>query len=287
MVFTRPYRWIAVFLFVGLPGILMAQAPGAPTLPQPEDNAPGAAIGITLSWTGGANSSTYDVNFGTVNPPPSVSPGQSTPSYKPKITLVAGQKYYWSVTAHNASGQTPSPVWSFTVAADAQVLPTSSAGATSTLQNLGFGVALSLQWNILKPPIVNDASVDANGIVRVNTRANTNPGFMLEMHYLPWKSKSGLTGFGPFVGVQPGGNNQIISAVGAGGMIDWKLGSDPTGRKGFGLGFGYASIPSAKTLGDEFVPNQAAPVGSGGKPLPIRFETRDKGSILLLLSFTF
>jgi hypothetical protein len=166
-------------------------------------------------------------------------------------------------------------------------LPTTGAGAQSTLQNLGFGVAIGLQWNILKPSIITDASIDANGIVRVNTRANTNPGFMLEMHYLPWKRKNGLTGFGPFVAIQPGGNNQIISAVGAGGMIDWKLGSDPSGRKGFGLGLGYASIPAAKTLGDEFVPNKPAPVGSGGTPLAIRFETRDKGSVLLLLAFTF
>jgi len=279
-------RWILVLL-VGLPSALLAQVPGVPTSPQPEDHAPGVAIGTTLSWTGGANSSSYDVNFGTVNPPPQASPGQSTLSYKPKITLVAGQTYYWSVTAHNANGQTPSPVWSFTVASDAQTLPATGAAATSTLQNLGFGVALSLQWNILNPPIINDATIDANGIVRVNARANTSPGFMLEMHYLPVKWKQGLTGFGPFVAVQPGGNNQIISSVGAGDMIDWKVGSDPSGRKGFGLGFGYASIPVAKTLGDEFVPNQSAPVGKDGKSLPLRFETRDKGSVLLVLAFTF
>jgi len=155
------------------------------------------------------------------------------------------------------------------------------------LQNLGFGVALSLQWSAFGPAIINDASVDANGIVRVDTRANTSPGFMLEMHYLAVKSKSQMTGFGPFVAVQPGGSSQIISAVGAGGMIDWKVGSDPTGRKGFGLGFGYAANPAAKTLGDEFVPNKPAPTGPGGQPLPIRFETRDKGAVLLVLAFTF
>lgn len=63
--------------------------------------------------------------------------------------------------------------------------------------------------------------------------------------------------------------------------------ADTAKRTGFGLGFGYASIPSAKTLGDEFVPNTKGPIGSDGKPLPIRFETRDKGSIMMILSFTF
>ena len=71
-------------------------------------------------------------------------------------------------------------------------------------------------------------------------------------------------------------------------MINWKIESDDkTSRKGFGLGFGYAARPSAKTLGDEFKDGQPAPVDSTGKPLPIRFETRDKGSVLLVLAFTF
>jgi len=289
---TRLYRWIVMLQFFGFPAVLMAQAPpvpGAATAPQPANNATGVKADTNLSWTAASDATSYDINFGTSNPPPSMATNKTALSIAPNITLIGGTRYYWSVTAHNATGQTPAAnvvVWSFTVA-DAAALPTTSAGAQSTLQNLGFGVALSLQWNILNPPIINDASVDANGIVRVNTRANTTPGFMLEMHYLPWKSKSGLTGFGPFAAVQPGGNNQIISAVGAGGMIDWKLGSDPSGRKGFGLGLGYASIPSAKTLGDEFVPNKPAPIGPGGQPLPVRFETRDKGSLLLVLSFTF
>jgi hypothetical protein len=131
---------------------------------------------------------------------------------------------------------------------------------------------------------------------------------MLEMHYLAKKFNNGNEGLGPFVAVQPGGTSQIISSVGAGLLWDWKISSGGnstttttdsngkqkttksstpnTSRKGFGLGFGYASIPAAKTLGDEFVPNTPAPT-SGGKPLPIRFETRDKGSLMLLLSFTF
>jgi hypothetical protein len=174
----------------------------------------------------------------------------------------------------------------------------------SQLKNFGFGVGLALEWNILNPPIINDATVDANGIVRVNTRANTSPSLLLEMHYIAKKFRNGDQGFGPFVAVQPGGNNQVMSSVGTDILYDWKLSTvtkkdgtvntdkadangDNASRKGFGLGFGYASIPAAKTLGDEFVPNTKAPVGPDGKPLAIRFETRDKGSIIMLLSFTF
>jgi len=280
-------RSLLLLTLLSFPISVMAQVPSAPAPSQPASGATGVPANIKLSWVAANGATSYDINFGTSNPPQSIATNQTALSIAPTTTLIGGTTYWWSVTAHNAAGATTGGPWSFVVADSATTLPTTSAGAQSTLQNLGFGVALSLQWNAFGPAIITNATVDANGIVRVNTRANTSPGFMLEMHYLPWKSKSGLTGFGPFVAVQPGGNNQIISAIGAGGLIDWKLGSDPTARKGFGLGFGYAAIPAAQTLGSEFIPNKPAPIGPGGQPLAVRFETQDKGSILLVLAFTF
>jgi hypothetical protein len=170
-----------------------------------------------------------------------------------------------------------------------------ASSASSILKNLGFGVGLGVRWNIIGPRIVSDATVDANGIVRVNTRSDTTAGLVLEMHYFPYKPGNATAhhwcaqcGIGPFVGVEAGENNQVISAVGGGLMVGWKLKpDDENSRTGFGLGLGYAAIPAAKTLGDEFVDRQAAPKGPDGKPLPIRFETRDKGSLLFMLSFTF
>ena len=281
-------RWLLVLLVLCITGELHAAAPGKVGSPEPASKSTGVSADITLTWhapAAGANS--YDVSFGTSNPPPVVVKDlKGSLSYKPSSPLTAGTIYYWQVTASNDEGATPGDVWSFTVTSTSS-LPSTGTAAQSTLQNLGFGVALSLQWNILKPDIVNDATVDANGIVRVNTRSNTNAGFMLEMHYLmhTWTYNNDKEiGTGPFVAVQPG-TDQIISAVGAGWMVDWKV--KPNDRKGFGLGLGYAARPSAKTLGDEFVANQPAPVGPNGQPLPIRFETRDKGSVLVVLSFTF
>lgn len=172
--------------------------------------------------------------------------------------------------------------------------PAPPAPGSNPLDKLGFGVALGFRWNVLKPDLVNDATVDANGIVRVNTRSNTAAGMWLETHYFFTRSKNGVQsnfGHGPFVGVQAG-SDQIIQAVGLGYMVGWKVGDPPPAgsdkrRMGFGLGFGYAAVPSAKTLGDEFVANQPAPKGPDGKPLPVRFETRDKGSVMVILSVTF
>jgi hypothetical protein len=221
---------------------------------------------------------------------------------------------------------------------------TASQTATDILKNnLGFGLALGFATNITGANFVNNATIDANGIVRVNTRANTTAGFYLESHYYVWptaqsapycaqapltkkcrgelhanamgnavvdncdptiqadcavkmdnnqKPISALNpedkrwwGIGPFVAAQPG-SSQIITAVGGGLMLGWrrKAGSTPSG---FGLGLGYEAIPNAQVLGPEFVNGQKAPLGPNGQPLPIRYETQDKGALLGILSVSF
>jgi hypothetical protein len=183
--------------------------------------------------------------------------------------------------------------------------PPAAASVTENLKNnFGFGVALGLSTNVTGANIVNNATVDVNGIVRVNTRANTAAGFMLETHYYVWpkppsdalfeannRQDTRSWGTGPFVAAQPG-SSQIISAVGGGWMIGFRRpkGSTPSG---FGLGVGYEAIPAAQVLGSEFVDGKPAPVGpppSGattGQPLPIRYATQDKGALLVILSITF
>lgn len=169
--------------------------------------------------------------------------------------------------------------------------------AANTLKSdFGFGVALGLSYNATGSDIVTNATVDANGIVRVNTRDNTTAGFMLETHYYVFpRPKPGVIlgtdvdqrtwGVGPFVAAQPG-TSQVISAVGAGLMLGFRRpkGTTPTG---FGLGLGYEAIPAAQVLGGGFVNGQKAPVDSSGSPLPIQYETEDKGALLVVLSVAF
>jgi len=150
------------------------------------------------------------------------------------------------------------------------------------LKGLGFGVGLGFRWNVLKPALVDEAVVDDNGIVRVNKRVNTNAGLVLEMHH--FIQQKGSFGHGPFVAVQSG-TDQVISAAGGGWMFGWRL--KAMENKAFGIGVGYAGLPSAKVLGSEFVEGQHAPKGSDGKPLAIRYQQRDKGSVMFVLSFVF
>ena len=101
-----------------------AGPPAAPSSPSPADGASGVGVTPQLSWSSAPVGTTFDVAFGTTNPPAQVATGLSTSSYSPG-TLAQSTTYYWRVTAVSNSGTTPGPVWSFTTgtgAAPAEVV---------------------------------------------------------------------------------------------------------------------------------------------------------------------
>jgi hypothetical protein len=89
-------------------------APSPPGTPSPADGATGVATDATLTWSG-AGATSFDIAFGTVNPPPAAAAGLTAASYSP--TLTADTTYYWQVIARNAFGSTTGPVWTFRTAA--------------------------------------------------------------------------------------------------------------------------------------------------------------------------
>jgi phosphatidylserine/phosphatidylglycerophosphate/cardiolipin synthase-like enzyme len=91
--------------------------PGVPASPSPANGATNTTTTPTLSWTS-AGAETYDVRFGTVNPPPQVTSDQTAATYNPG-TLSNSATYYWQIVAHNGEGSTTGPVWSFTTQAAA------------------------------------------------------------------------------------------------------------------------------------------------------------------------
>src|SRR5207244_4259355 len=94
--------------------------PGAPSSPSPANSASGVSTPPTLTWTS-AGATSYDVKFGTGNPPPQVSTAQAAASYSTPA-LTSSTTYFWQIVAHNGAGTTTGPVWSFTTAA-ASTLP--------------------------------------------------------------------------------------------------------------------------------------------------------------------
>ena len=97
--------------------ILNVQAsasPGPPTNPNPANGAARVSSMPILSWTA-TSARSYDVFFGTSNPPPLVASGLSSASYSPSGVAVL-TPYYWKVVASNSAGSTAGPVWTFTTA---------------------------------------------------------------------------------------------------------------------------------------------------------------------------
>ncbi len=91
------------------------QPPATPTAPTPADAGTDVNPNIVLAWSA-PHATTYDVYFGTTNPPALVSSAQSLATYSPG-RLEVSAPYYWQVIAHNYLGDATGPVWSFSTAA--------------------------------------------------------------------------------------------------------------------------------------------------------------------------
>ncbi|HTC33301.1 MAG TPA: hypothetical protein VK724_08015 [Bryobacteraceae bacterium] len=122
----------------------------APSSPTPANGATGVSIVPTLSWTGSAGATSYDVYFGTSPTPPFLSNTANTSIAPGALSL--GIAYYWRVVAKNSSGTNSSAVWSFTTSKSAvpsivSVMPNGQSGAsqTFTLQYSDTAGASSLQ----------------------------------------------------------------------------------------------------------------------------------------------
>lgn len=91
--------------------------PGNVALLSPADNANGVGVNTALTWGGGASqclgiTSSYDIYFGTVSPPPF--DHNTTEKFWTPGGLARGETYYWKIVAKDEHGTASSPVRSFT-----------------------------------------------------------------------------------------------------------------------------------------------------------------------------
>ena len=92
--------------------------PYIPSNPYPSSNATNISVNTLLNWIGGDSDPndivTYDVYFGTNNPPPKIVSNQTGTSYDPG-TINYNITYYWKITAwDNHGASTAGPIWSYT-----------------------------------------------------------------------------------------------------------------------------------------------------------------------------
>jgi hypothetical protein len=90
--------------------------PSTPNNPNPTNSSTGISKTADLSWTCSdpdSNPLTYDIYFGTANPPQKVTGNTSTATYDPG-TMNTGTTYYWKITAwDNHSTSKKGPLWHF------------------------------------------------------------------------------------------------------------------------------------------------------------------------------
>ena len=99
------------------------QPPNQPNQPDPADSATGVPIDQILQWsaTDPENDAlTFDVYFGTSNPPTTLLCQDSSPFACNPGSLQFDTTYYWQVIAKDAGGSHNGPVWDFTTTPDIQ-----------------------------------------------------------------------------------------------------------------------------------------------------------------------
>ena len=83
------------------------------TIRTPNQNSSNIASDSMLIWEGTLNADSYDVYFGTTNPPPFVN-NQKETTYIPG-NMEKGTKYYWRIDSKNSNGISEGANWAFTV----------------------------------------------------------------------------------------------------------------------------------------------------------------------------
>jgi|GEM_PF-1299706 len=116
----------------GVGKISDGNSPGQASDPTPSNNATNVSITQDLSWTAGPNTTSHDVYFGTINPPPFIQ-NQAGVTYDTG-TMATGTTYYWRIDGKNADRITTGITWSFTTVPPdpgAATDPTPATGATN------------------------------------------------------------------------------------------------------------------------------------------------------------
>lgn len=152
---------------------------------------------------------------------------------------------------------------------------------------LGFGVGVSLGFT---KSVITEAELDGNSIVRATKESKRSPRVILESHYFfrsadnSWFCPKGnICGHGPFVAIEPGGNNSnAISAYGLGWMVSYKFEKSSTDNSSWNIGLGYVARTGVRVLGDGLEVN---------KPLPandkLRYKEVSQPGWMLLSSFSW
>ncbi len=125
--------------------------PYIPSNPNPQNNSNNNDIASDLIWTGGdpdpGDTVTYDVYFGTTNPPPLIVIEHPATTYDPG-TLLYSTTYYWKIVSwDNRGASTQGPLWVFTTMSVPNNPPFIPNAPSPANHAIGVSLDANLGWS--------------------------------------------------------------------------------------------------------------------------------------------
>lgn len=143
--------------------------------------------------------------------------------------------------------------------------------AQSDLDKFGFGLGFGVMF--LGDPDIKSAVIE-NDTVKITDEEDNKMGFWLTTSWIHDSWPTSQIGFGPFFGIQLGGNNEIVNSVSAGIDFSFKR-IAPSVPLDIQLGYGITRI---ETLAQGYTENSAAPTGS---TQALKKKTTESGWVLI------
>lgn len=125
--------------------------PYVPSSPSPTNGSTNISVNTNLTWVGGdpnpMDTVTYDIYFGTTNPPPLRVTAYPTTNYHPtNVTYL--MHYYWRIIAwDNRGASTTGPLWHFWTAEEVNYPPYAPSDPTPANHATNVSLSTNLTWN--------------------------------------------------------------------------------------------------------------------------------------------
>jgi hypothetical protein len=129
--------------------VICNHPPNAPSNPSPAGEASDVPISTDLSWTGGdpdGDSVTYDVYFGTSDPPTALVCDDTSSTTCDPVTLSYSTPYHWYVIANDGQDTTSGPVWDFTTGSQPNNPPQTPSSPTPADGATAVSTTTDLSW---------------------------------------------------------------------------------------------------------------------------------------------
>lgn len=207
--------------------------PGAPVVVSPANAGTNIPVSTLFEWSA-ADADTYDIYFGTANPPTTIVRADiPQTSGSPPNALNYATTYYWKVVAKNGSGNTEGAVWSFTTEDAPVSIDKPTVSITVSKLSVVAGESITMAWTV--------ANADT---IRGNWSADAQTGI----------AATGASRIGPITR----SSTLRILATNAGGTTDYRVevtvSDEPAASSG-----GSVSLPAPPTPVD---PDSPTAVGS-------------------------